>query len=160
MSETGAGADLRAVHDAVRAALAGCPDAHAVWGPELADDPATAAAALRTAGASWQWVAVGFTGRSFWDLHVGILPIEAGYSVGLHWTPGLDDEVRPWARTAVPDGTLQFAEVAGEYQLLCTDPTGVAVHSTRSVVDTTLAIAARVRVRRNTDNSRTAEVRP
>ncbi|SDZ30439.1 hypothetical protein SAMN05444365_109161 [Micromonospora pattaloongensis] len=136
--------ELRVVHDALASALAGRSDLYVRWGPELARDPSAAAAALRAAGASWDWVALGFSARSFWDLHVGILPVESGYSVGLHWTSAVDQDVHPWAPIAVPRGELRYATVAGEYQLLCTDANGVAVHSTQSTADAALEIAARV----------------
>jgi hypothetical protein len=136
--------DLRAVHDCLDSVLAGRADVRAVWGPDLAADGSAAAVALRAAGASWAWVALGFSGRSFWDLHVGILPVESGYTVGLHWTSTVDDKVRPWGQIAVPGGALQFAAVAAEHQLLCTDATGIAIHSARSAVEAALGIAARV----------------
>ncbi|MGC5029312.1 hypothetical protein [Micromonospora sp. DT229] len=148
---------LVAVHDGLREALAGQPRIQAFWGPDLAQDPFPAAAALRAAGASWDWSALGFTGRSFWDLHVGILPVESGYSVGLHWTRALDHEVRPWAPIAVPQGALQFAAVAGEYQLLTADSTGITTHGIRSAVDVALAVATRV-LSKITDDAHPAEV--
>jgi hypothetical protein len=144
VSQSDAVAELRIVHDRLAGVLADCADVHVVWGPHLAADDSAPAAALRAAGAGWEWVALGFTGRSFWDLHVGMLPVEAGYTVGLHWTSTLDREVRPWAQTAVPSGALHFAEVAAEHQLLCADAAGVTVHSTQSAVEAALGIASRV----------------
>ncbi|MFY1656006.1 hypothetical protein [Micromonospora sp. WMMD1274] len=160
MSDSEAGGGLRAVYDGVRAILADSAGARAVWGPNLIGDPSFAAVALRAAGASWYWAAVGFAGRSFWDVHVGILPLLAGYSVGLHWTPAVDHEVRPWAQIAVPGGTLQFAAGAGEYQLLSSDSAGVAIHSTQSAVDVALSISWRVLSLEITDQPGTADVCP
>lgn len=157
MPDSAAADGLLAVHDGLRTALAGRPEIHVAWGPELAEDTSPAAAALRAAEASWEWSALGFASRSFWDLHVGILPVESGFSVGLHWTRALDHEVRPWAPIAVPGGTLRFAAVAGEYQLLTADSTGVATHSIRSAVDVALAVATRV-LSKITDDAHPAEV--
>lgn len=144
MPESGVGEGLRAVYDSLGSALAARAGLDLRWGPELALDGSAAAAALRAAGASWEWVALGFAGRPFWDLHVGILPLESGYSIGLHWTSALDHEVRPWMQVAVPGGALQFAPVAGEYQLLCPGAQRAAVHSAQSAVGAALEIASRV----------------
>jgi hypothetical protein len=135
---------LRAVHASLESVLAGHSDVRPYWGPELAGDDSAVAAALHAAGASWEWVALGFAGRSFWDLHVGILPAGPGYTVGLHWTSAVDHEVRSWAQAAVPGGALQFAAVAGEHQLLGSDADGITVHSAQSAVEAALGIASRV----------------
>lgn len=135
---------LRALHDSLESALAGQTEVYVQWGPQLAGDDSSAAAALRAAGASWSWVALGFSGRSFWNLHVGVLPVDSGYSVGLHWTPAVDEEVRRWAPAVVPGGTVQFAETAGEYQTLCVDAKGDTVHGAESAVELALRVASRV----------------
>lgn len=147
MADSRAQRALRAVHDSLASALTGRADVRPVWGPELAGDDAPAAAALRAAGASWEWTALGFAGRSFWDLHVGILPVGSGYTVGLHWTPAVDDDVLSWAQTAVPGGARQFAAAAGEHQLMCADAGGITVHSAQSAAAAAIGIASRVLAR-------------
>jgi hypothetical protein len=79
------------------------------------------AQALRTAGASWDWVALAIPPTSFWDLHVGVLAahhddVPARLSVGLHWRSALDAVVRPLALELAPAEAVHLARLSGEHQ--------------------------------------------
>lgn len=90
-----------------------------VLGPAVHNDPAPEAQRLRSLGATWEWVALGFAGWRFWDLHVGVLVGESPQSlfrVGLHWRACVDGLIAPVVASAAPGGTVTYSAVADEYQ--------------------------------------------
>jgi hypothetical protein len=89
------------------------------WQAAVSEEPE--AKALRAAGAGWDWVALGFAGCNFWDLHVGLLGGEDAdgawqASVGLHWRNPVDAVARPLAAEIASLECLHFAPLTGEYQ--------------------------------------------
>ncbi|GHH73083.1 hypothetical protein GCM10017673_29060 [Streptosporangium violaceochromogenes] len=90
-----------------------------VWGPAVSTDPAPEAQRLRSAGATWEWAALGIVGWRFWDLHIGILPSghpRFPFRVGLHWRACVDGLIAPVAASMRPRGTVTYSPVAEEYQ--------------------------------------------
>jgi hypothetical protein len=94
------------------------------WGPSLQSDDSPEAARLRAAGASWDWVALGFADWPFWDLHVGVLQEDHGLRVGLHWRRDVDDIIRPLATELLPMSESRFSDAADEHQREVAAPEG------------------------------------
>ena len=88
-----------------------------VRGRESRQSTDSAAERLREAAASWDWVALSFRGVSFWDLHVGVVVVEAALRAGLHWTAPLDGRIRPLAETLGAADEIHLSPVTQEFQL-------------------------------------------
>lgn len=111
------------------------------WEAQAWDVPE--AAALRQAGAGWDWVALAIPPFSFWDLHVGVLPAahDDRPTIGLHWRPVLDDLVRPVALGMGPAGAVHHAELSGEFQQALPAPHTTPSETARAALDLALHVA-------------------
>ena len=109
---------LAQVHSRLVDGLAGVAGGPcAAWGPDHADSPDPAAAALREHGVGFAWTLVAFPGWSLWDLHVGVVPHgEDVLAVGLHWHDSLQPSIPTAAvgPAAAAIGTT-FHPLSGEH---------------------------------------------
>lgn len=94
------------------------PEAH--LGADLAYSSDPHAVRLRSAGASFEWLAFAHSGTPMWTAHVGVVRVaDASYDIGLHLTDRLSTAEARLRRLADPLGlTPTYSAASAEHQLV------------------------------------------